>query len=297
MLELADAMPAESSALAETLRQLAAKGRGLTCERYPKPLSGVVLTTRRRVATGDLFLPAMDDGEDETSRIARREPISLTDHTAHVCQTLDAVLSLLPVAACEQALRAAARFHDLGKADERFQALLLDGDLVVAWAQTTLWAKSAQLPRTPEQRLAAFRRSTLPAGFRHEMLATQLAELAPDLPADDPVLRELALHLVASHHGQARPFAPVVLDEAPPDVTLPDIGITLTSQQRSQFPPHRLDSGVTERFWALTRHLGWWGLAYLEAVLRLADQRASQREDDTVDTASNGPPQTQEATP
>jgi CRISPR-associated endonuclease/helicase Cas3 len=32
---------------------------------------------------------------------------------------------------------------------------------------------------------------------------------------------------------------------------------------------------VLERFWTLTRQYGWWGLAYLESVLRCADQHAS----------------------
>jgi CRISPR-associated endonuclease/helicase Cas3 len=32
---------------------------------------------------------------------------------------------------------------------------------------------------------------------------------------------------------------------------------------------------VTRRFWSLNRRFGWWGLPYLETLLRLADQYES----------------------
>jgi CRISPR-associated endonuclease/helicase Cas3 len=95
---------------------------------------------------------------------------------------------------------------------------------------------------------------------------------------DDDHLADLVLHLVASHHGYARPFAPVVPDSSPPGVsgTLDGRPIFLDATARTAaVPAHRLDSGLVDRFWRLVRRYGWWGLAYLEAILRLADWYAS----------------------
>jgi CRISPR-associated endonuclease/helicase Cas3 len=88
---------------------------------------------------------------------------------------------------------------------------------------------------------------------------------------------DLLSHLIASHHGYARPLAPVCLDDARPGFRLDEFGCKAVSHEErdSWSPAHRLDSGIAERFWSLNRQFGWWGLAWLESTLRLADWNAS----------------------
>jgi CRISPR-associated endonuclease/helicase Cas3 len=163
----------------------------------------------------------------------------------------------------------AAATHDLGKADPRFQAWLRGGNPV---RPDELIAKSNR----NGQNRAAIRRarelSGYPKGGRHELTSTALllarGEGAGDLDGD------LLLHLVASHHGRCRPFAPVVDDEEP--VVLTHAGLSVSSKHELE----RVGSGVSERFWRLTKKYGWYGLAYLETLVRLADQRQSEAERD-----------------
>lgn len=190
----------------------------------------------------------------------------------------------------------AARLHDVGKLDPRFQAMLA-GSRLAALAGEPL-AKSAARP--------VRRDSTpidLPAGFRHEMLSAQIAEhVGGVLDGVPDHLRDLVLHLIASHHGHARPLAPVVIDDAPPalpEFIFPDSGkptqafASVSAAIRAKWqecPAHRLDSGVCNRFWLLTRRYGWWGLAYLEAILRLADRAVSREGQKVYASAPHGRP-------
>jgi CRISPR-associated endonuclease/helicase Cas3 len=78
------------------------------------------------------------------------------------------------------------------------------------------------------------------------------------------------LHLIAAHHGRARP--------------------TISTDGYEDAPPSDLEDracDVAMRFARLNTHCGPCGLAWLEALLRAADQQASR--DNDIGGAPNGP--------
>jgi CRISPR-associated endonuclease/helicase Cas3 len=185
----------------------------------------------------------------------------------------------------------AAWLHDIGKADRRFQLMLRGGSEIEFFKDETVLAKSAIPPGGREARRRAQQRSGYPRGARHEvqslaMLHGKKQELEERLKQTNPAKKpdlDLVLHLVASHHGYCRPFAPAVVDDNPIDVSLGghksekfgriDFGATTSKNDL-----HRLDSPLADRFWRLVAKYGWQELCWLEAILRLADHRASEEE-------------------
>ena len=170
-------------------------------------------------------------------------------------------------------LMLSAWLHDLGKADPRCQVWFYGGS-ELEFLGGELLAKSGM----PRNLWAAARaRSGYPAGYRHECesvaLVSSNAEMLGQGHDRDP---ELVLYLIATHHGFCRPFAPPVADLAPVTIELQHGDYRLCAS--SDHALDRVDSAIPERFWRLLRKYGWWGLAYLEAILRLADWRQSLEE-------------------
>ena len=198
--------------------------------------------------------------------------VKLSDHLHGASAFAGRFTRHLPIA-LDGDVQLAALCHDLGKADPRFQALLHGGN---PWIKGRLLAKSGNMPQSKAAYAAALNASGYPRQGRHELLSVRLLECTPTLleQAHD---RDLVLHLIASHHGFCRPFAPLVNDTKPKDVTLELDGKTFHWQGETGL--ERLDSGVPERFWRLIRRYGWWGLAGLEAILMLSDHRRSEYEE------------------
>ena len=211
--------------------------------------------------------------EDATASASSRE-VGLDDHLKRVgaLAARFAGLGGLPSEVISDCALA-ARLHDVGKLDPRFQVWLHNGDRLAAARAAAPLAKSGSVPRTPRAIEAARSKAAYPKGARHELVSVQLADSALQALAG-ATDRELVLHLIGSHHGRCRPFAPVIFDEKPVVVTL----ASEKTQTSSATGLERLDAGVPERFWRLMRRYGWWGPALLEAIVRLADQRVSAQE-------------------
>lgn len=136
-------------------------------------------------------------------------------------------------------LAQAARWHDVGKAKESFQRYMGRCEGAPALGKSR---RGRSNPAT-ERRIAEAMDHEL--GWRHEGASAHLVQASVD---DD-----LVVHLIGSHHGRFRPF------------------LNSHSEQADQRElPQR-----ARAFHRLNEQFGPWGLAYLEALVRLSDWHAS----------------------
>ena len=190
------------------------------------------------------------DGDDEDARAVARKAQRLNVHQQWAGEEAARIATALGLEAADQAmLVAAARHHDDGKAAPRWQR---------AFSAPSDWRDDGPYAKT----VGPVNRHRL-NGFRHEFKSTLDAEKngLDDLDRRDPRFM-LALHLIAAHHGSARPVI--------------DIG------GHDDVPPSAVEASahaIAVRFARLQREWGPWGLAWWEALLRAADQAATKRLD------------------
>lgn len=236
-----------------------------------QPASLIVWAPAERTAGTTVWTGAPDTDATDEANVFTGRIAPLGRHQKGVgtwSRRLADNLGLDPFAAD---LERAGGVHDEGKRDPRFQVILHNGDELAAAAAPEPLAKSTARQPSAVRRRQIRWQSGYPRNARHELTSLALIE-ADDLvgEATDP---DLVAHLVASHHGWCRPFAPPVIDRDPAKVPTRDGGFVM-----SDHGLHGIDAAPPERFWSLNQRYGWYGLAWLEAVLRLGDHRQSQSE-------------------
>jgi CRISPR-associated endonuclease/helicase Cas3 len=213
-----------------------------------------------------ILLAEPQDSEDEEDREELRVYVArgrAADHegdpaVARRCQLLDAHHEMAAEAAGKIAaalnlpepyrimLEWVARHHDLGKDRHLWRGAMGAPPTGPAYAKTE---------RGDGRRLN---------GYRHEFGSLGDVERTGALAEIEHLgsdICDLALHLIASHHGYGRPVIKVKDPDAPPSA--------LEERARE----------VALRFARLQRRWGPWGLAWWEALLRAADVQASRRND------------------
>lgn len=183
--------------------------------------------------------------QSEVGRAVATAPQLLTDHRSWVEEILaDWARKLNLPEPYANVLKLAGRLHDEGKRARRWQrAFNAPRDEIYAKTRGPINQK-------------------LLDGYRHELGSLLYMERDPELKTLPPDLQELALHIVAAHHGGARPL------------------ISIRSCEDA--PPSALEACAREvalRFARLQKRWGPWGLAWWEALLRAADRQASREND------------------
>lgn len=191
-------------------------------------------------------LPAEDGAEPEILVYGRKikapdakGDVLLCDHQRHVAEFARGLAQRLRLDPdLQNAFHWTGLHHDSGKAKE-------------VWRHAMNCQDGEPLAKTGRRRT----RPRLLGGFRHELAS--LGEARNHLGEVSEEHRDLALHLIACHHGHARPYFRGNACGA-------EIGLAEASRE------------ATLRFARLQERYGPWKLAYFEALFRAADWLASE---------------------
>lgn len=249
----------------------------------------IPLATLQALARGQTVEDGLELTTDEDDSPFAGKPVHLSKHSFDVetfARDFASAVGLAPHLIDDLAL--AGWLHDIGKADRRFQILLRGGSDIDYLKDPTPLAKSGLSTADKAGQRRAHQLSRYPTGARHELQSVAMMHASRDSLAAKATDWELVLHLVASHHGHCRPFAPAVADPAPVQVALDGhasvaFGTVAFPAVSSDHKLHALDAPIADRYWRLIRKYGWHELCWLEAILRLADHRASEAEQEAAE--------------
>lgn len=204
------------------------------------------------------------EGSDIAQELVLAGPVLLDDHQNDVAERTRQLAENLGLAPeFSEALELAAKYHDEGKRDLRFQQMLgadPDADAL---------AKSGH--RSVAEAYRARSRSALPRGWRHEQLSALMVAASPEKVGEH---RDLVLRIIGCSHGHGRfSFAH-------------DAGFLLKEGHLPEGTDYEaLNEQATRLFnvgyWdnlmeQTSRTYGPYATAYLEAVERAADAQISR---------------------
>lgn len=254
-------------------------------------------------------LPPEANDDEKLSQVNIWQRID--EHTNEVYAQIASIIRDIKPAESD-ALQLAARWHDWGKTHAIFQNAIDDGQTiqkkgkqVIRLSRPDEFCGCRVIAKAPGKR---WRPYNWPEGgrkhFRHE-LASALAVLQPGVAIPDD-LRDLVAYLIAAHHGKVRlSIRSLPGEKRPPDNLIPhrdqrfargiwdgdklpktDLGgdihtpeVTLSLEPMElglcKIEPFRDQPSWMERMLRLRDTIGPFRLAYLEALLRAADMRAS----------------------
>ena len=197
--------------------------------------------------------------EDATR--ASNTPITWGHHTRDVVSRATKLVETLDLPSeLKQAVIVAAELHDLGKRRRIWQRSIGNPSPTDWYAKP---GKSADGTRWRPRRLTDYRHEF---GSLLDVLHADGDEVARFAELNDET-QDVVLHVVAAHHGYARPhFPPTAYDHE------------CYTMQQNQDAAREL----MRRYARLQRRFGRWGLAYLESLLRAADWAASAEPSPTL---------------
>ncbi|MFW7395752.1 type I-G CRISPR-associated helicase/endonuclease Cas3g [Rothia mucilaginosa] len=204
------------------------------------------------------------EGSDIAQELVLAGPVLLDDHQNDVAERTRQLAENLGLAPeFSEALELAAKYHDEGKRDLRFQQMLgadPDADAL---------AKSGH--RSVAEAYRARSRSALPRGWRHEQLSALMVAASPEKVGEH---RDLVLRIIGCSHGHGRfsfaHDAGFLLKEGYlPEGTDYE---ALKEQATRLFNVGYWDNLMEQT----SRTYGLYATAYLEAVERAADAQISR---------------------